>query len=72
MSRSRRKSPYRGVCADSDKFDKRLANRRLRRINKMRLEKGLEPLELRDVSDEWCFNKDGKMYIEPNSKWMRK
>ena len=68
MSRSRRHFPARGVGADSDQFDKRLANRRLRRAHRQQLDT-IEDPELiilpvmREVSNEWSMNKDGKTYF---------
>ena len=73
MSRSRRKSPFVGnTCAESEKQDKRMANRALRRKSKQG-----ENLEIvvdrRQISDVWCFAKDGKQRIgTSDSKWMRK
>ena len=71
MSRSFRKSPYRGVSNGSDKLDKRISNRRLRRRVLECLERGEEPPVLREVSDVWLFNKDGKMRVS-DKKWLRK
>lgn len=76
MSRSRRKTPIIGwTTAPSEKEDKRLANRRLRRIvrNILRTQEDPDVLpDLREVSDPWDMNKDGKQWIDPDSKWMRK
>jgi hypothetical protein len=44
--------------ARSEKTDKRLANRRLRR----KIKTGALELRLREVSDIWGFEKDGKIY----------
>ena len=64
MSRSTKKAPAFGhTKCTSEKEDKRRANKELRRINKVRLENGLEPLDLKEKSDVWCFGKDGKGYI---------
>ena len=63
MSRSRRKTPKFGIAGDSDKQDKRLANRKLRRAVRVALDHGDEVLpELREVSDVWSMSKDGKIY----------
>tara|TARA_R110000824_G_scaffold28180_2_gene94977 strand:+ start:1037 stop:1249 length:213 start_codon:yes stop_codon:yes gene_type:complete len=64
MSRSRRKTPIRGIAAESDKLGKRKANRRLRRVNRTRR----EPKLLREVSDPWDMAKDGKKYFD-TSEW---
>jgi hypothetical protein len=59
MSRSYRKTPITGITmARSEKTDKRLANRRLRR----KVKTGALELRLREVSDIWGFEKDGKIY----------
>lgn len=64
MSRSRRKNKIRGnTTAASEKQAKLKANRKLRRLTKETLKKNKEivPL-LREVSDKWYFEKDGKKY----------
>ncbi len=62
MSRSRKKTPISGITkSDSEKLDKRDANRRERRINKELLKKEKELKRIREVSDIWTFNKDGKV-----------
>ena len=70
MSNSYRKTSITGICcADSEKQDKRKANRKLRRNTKQRLmlsdAENYLP-QIRDVSNIWCMSKDGKMYF--NSK----
>lgn len=73
MSRSWRKNPYIGIAGDSDKKDKQLANRRLRRRVKEELNKGREVLvSKRESSNVWSFSKDGKTRVEKDSRWMRK
>jgi|10_taG_2_1085330.scaffolds.fasta_scaffold05240_10 hypothetical protein len=72
MSRSRRKEPYVGHCADSDKQDKRKANRKHRRVIKEALRKeDPETVEfklLKEVSNEWDFSKDGKLRYDPDDE----
>ncbi len=68
MSRSRRKTPVRGLTtSDSEKQDKRMANRALRR--KVRVALSAEPdgvlPALREVSSAWAFDKDGKVRFDP-------
>jgi hypothetical protein len=46
------------TTARSEKQDKRFANRRFRHAWKQ----GREVTDLREVSDEWVFDKDGKRY----------
>lgn len=76
MSRSRKKTPIAGMTnARSEKQDKRNANRKLRR--KTRADPEHAPL-LREVSNVWTFDKDGKIYLTPrdqawrHGKWLRK
>lgn len=66
MSRSRRKNPVTGfTTADSEKWDKRQANRRLRQTNKRILAKGGEVFaRKREVSNVWLFGKDGKQWLD--------
>lgn len=82
MSQSRKKTPVSGnTTARSEKQDKRLANRRLRRNTKQVLvvngKGGPEfdptlPL-LREVSNVWSFDKDGRHWMrDPKPKDMRK
>jgi len=59
MSRSFRHTRIFAITtAHSEKKDKRFANRRFRRAWKQ----GDEVTDLRQVSDEWTFSKDGKLY----------
>ena len=61
MSRSKRKTPVFGITTTrTEKQDKRLANRKLRR--KTRVDPENAPA-LREVSDVWGFAKDGKIYM---------
>ena len=68
MSSSRRKTPIMGITtAVSEKRDKQLANRRLRRVVKQALKDEPEvqvlPLK-REVSDVWSMDKDGKRWFD--------
>lgn len=77
MSRSRRKSPIRGITtSDTEKRDKRIANRRLRRAVRVRLSADPDDVlpSLREVSSVWSFNKDGKTRFDQDARpaWMRK
>lgn len=68
MSRSRRKRPVRGISSsDSDKQDKRIANRRLRRKVRAVLPAGPDGVlpALREVSCVWGFAKDDKRRFDP-------
>ena len=69
MARSRRRTPIVGITtSDSEKDDKRRANRNCRRSLRHALRVGanadlvLLP-ELRDVSNVWAMDKDGKQWI---------
>ena len=69
MSRSKRKTPITGITtATSEKQDKRIANRQLRRCVKQLLDVDPEtevlPLE-REVSNVWSMDKDGKIRFDP-------
>ena len=75
MSRSKRKTPVFGhTKSDSEKQDKRLANRRLRRCVKTAITADKEDVpKLREVSDVWSMDKDGKSYWkDAKEKDMRK
>jgi len=76
MSRSKRRTPIFGHGGGSEKWDKREANRKLRRKSKSLLksinENVIMPL-MREVSNVWSMNKDGKSYFnKATEKDMRK
>lgn len=66
MSRSRRKNPIIGITtAETEKKNKLEANRRLRRLNRIKIHKGdFELFQLREISNVWMFDKDGKQYLK--------
>jgi hypothetical protein len=69
MSRSKKRMPIRAVNgASSEKQDKRLYNRRYRRVCKQFLhvnpECELMP-HLREYSNPWAMAKDGKVWFDP-------
>ena len=78
MSRSRKKHPFCGMTtATTEKQDKRLANRSLRRRTRVLLSRDVETdvlPELRDVSNHAAMSKDGKTRFDPEQdpKEMRK
>jgi hypothetical protein len=69
MSRSRRKLPFIGITtAVSEKEDKRIANRKERRLNREMLHSPVEDTLLchkREVGNPWLFAKDGKSRFDP-------
>jgi len=72
MSRSYRKSPFIGItCCDSEKDDKRIANRKLRKAVKKSILVGCEPPLMREISEVWMFGKDGRQMVS-DKKWLRK
>lgn len=77
MSRSRKKDPICGNRAsDSEKRDKQLANRRLRRaVNSSDLVSKEVLSEMRELSNIASFDKDGKHWFDgcdDHNKLMRK
>ena len=66
MSRSYRKNPIHGIAkCQSEKQDKRHANRAWRRIVKMRVACGdydVLPAQ-KEISNIWDFGKDGKRWV---------
>ena len=75
MSRSRRRTPIFGVCATSDKDDKRIARQRWRAVTRAAVNRGADVIPtLREVSDVWLMAKDGKigLWREQNRAMMRK
>jgi hypothetical protein len=78
MSRSRRRTPIRGITnSESEKTDKQLAHRRERRrvrtVVHAKPEIELLP-DTRELSNPWAMAKDGKRYFDPrnNKPLMRK
>ena len=61
MSRSYKKNPFAAICKyKSNKWDKVKANKKFRRLNKLKLVAEKEPLKsIREVSDVWDFTSDG-------------
>ncbi|AXO79034.1 hypothetical protein DZC78_01100 [Olleya aquimaris] len=75
MSRSKKKTKIQAITtAKSEKDNKTEANRKLRRIVKQKVNSGQMDLpDLREVSNVWNFNKDGKKYKpEMTEKDLRK
>jgi hypothetical protein len=80
MSKSYRKTPIVPVAGASDKWDKRLSNRKFRKKEKTILrdfqqDSSILPEDLNEVSDVWGFAKDGKVYIseeEEKLSWCKK
>ena len=69
MSRSYRKMKIFANAGGSDKYDKRQANRRLRRVVRC----GRIYTRLRDISNVWNWSKDGRHYwSEATDRDMRK
>lgn len=67
MSRSKRKTPIIAIAGVSEKKDKQLANRKFRKLakNKISVQEYEDlPEDLKDVSNVWTFNKDGKIYMK--------
>lgn len=79
MGKSFRKTPIIGIGSRSEKKDKQLINRRIRRRSKRILEEGdLEDIQeamfpkQNEVMDPWNMAKDGKMYVPKNSEFYDK
>ena len=77
MSRSYKKSPHLKYFGKSDKKSRTIANKKLRKINKLKLiqdPEGGDFKVLREVSDTWNFASDGLAYYTKNCKkeWLRK
>lgn len=68
MSRSYRNPHFQQIVYGSDTKDRRLGNRRLRRINKSRVRQGLYPLVIREVSNKWTWPSDGGKYYRSSER----
>ena len=65
MARSYRRAPFIGCCTrGSDRAWKRIWHRRVRHINRQRVETGLEPLSELLIGDPWLSPKDGKVLVD--------
>jgi hypothetical protein len=65
MARSRKRTPISGVtAADSEKDDKRLWHRKMRRKTKHALAADKEPPVVNEVSNPWDMGKEGN-HINP-------
>jgi hypothetical protein len=64
MSRSEKKTKIRGITtAKSEKENKQEANRKYRRIVKQKVKSNESDIpEIRETSNVWSFDKDGKRY----------
>jgi hypothetical protein len=75
MSKSEKKTKIRGITtAKSEKKNKQDANRKFRRIIKQKVKSNESELpEIREISNIWSFDKDGKIYdSEMTEKDLRK
>lgn len=75
MSRSRKKTPIVGITtAETEKKNKLEANRKLRRLNRIKIHKeDFDLFQLREISNVWGFDKDGKRYLKkPDRKDLMK
>lgn len=77
MSRSRKKRPFSGITtAPSEKRDKRICNRSMRKENKIRMRLGEEAdfIDKREAMNAYSMAKDGRMRFDPerHPRLMRK
>lgn len=73
MSRSHKYHTFATICRGRNKKDKRIANRKFRRINNLAIKYNLDKLlyRLRECSDTWNFPTDGLAYYQDPKKWKR-
>lgn len=67
MSRSRRRTAIRGITtARSEKTDKQVSHRKVRRAVRQRVLEADAPLPLeRELTNPWSMAKDGKKHFDP-------
>jgi hypothetical protein len=63
MARSRKKLPYVGVCAVSDKQSKTLAHHQERHAVKKALKREMDIPASKAFGDPWNGDKDGKIWL---------
>lgn len=71
MSRSRRKTPIRGLAGDSEKKDKQILHgkkrSKVRTLLKKDPENYIEP-DYDELHNVWSMAKDGKMWVDKHDK----
>ncbi|ANL87047.1 hypothetical protein [Rhizobium phaseoli] len=73
MARSRKKLPYVGACADSDRASKTLAHHQERRAAKNALKREEDIPASKTFGDPWNGDKDGKIWVGyENAESLRK
>lgn len=74
MGKSYRKNDYSGwTKKESEKREKRLANRAFRKHNKQVESEEDYYYDLKEISDNWTFSKDGKHYFgNLDKEWKKK
>ncbi len=75
MKKSIKKTKISGITtSESEKAEKREANRKYRRTVKQKVKLGNDEFpKIRELSNVWCFSKDGKRYYsEMSDKYLRK
>lgn len=77
MSRSKRSTPIISFTTSrSEKQDKRVANRKFRRLTTHKIrthDNEALPVRLKEVSNIYTFSKDGKQWVgEKHPKYLRK
>lgn len=73
MSRSHKYHTFATICRGRNKKDKRIANRKFRRINNLAIKHNLDKLlyRLRECSNVWDFPTDGLAYYQNPKRWKR-
>lgn len=73
MSRSRKKNPCIAWCSGSNKSDKKLSSKKMRRLSK-KWWKEILPIKNVEIMNNWNFRKDGLAFWHNNldKKYMRK
>jgi len=70
MSRSTKKTPKTGITgAQTEKNNKRDANRKFRRVTKIQVKKNEDRfVDIKEISNVWSFDKDGKQFLKKATK----
>ena len=73
MSRSHKYHTFGTMCRGRNKKNKRLANRKFRRVNNLAIKHNLDKLlyKLKECSDTWNFPTDGLAYYQNPKEWKR-
>lgn len=72
MTNSFRRRPFAAFCGGSQKRDKRIGNRRMRRVNRVLMQKNPESVfrSKDEMMNPWGWTQDGTRHYRPFSRYI--